>query len=132
LSSGDFNQSINVQAGHSFYPLPAYFNVFLLFNNRTEGYSDELNYGIEAGYTFYTDLSVIAKAKGQQPMYNGRDDKIGGAGVLLNDQRYIAYGVELVYKLTNNFGLIVFFESGTAGKNIVSAPVYTVGIYYAN
>jgi hypothetical protein len=131
LSSGDFYQGVNMQVGHSFYPLHAFFNIFLAYNNRTEGFSDEFRYGVEGVYTFYTDLSLILKVKAQQPMYNGRDDKVGGLGILLNDQKYIAYGAELVYKLTKNFGLTAFYESGTAGKNIISAPVYTFGVFYA-
>jgi hypothetical protein len=132
LSGGDFSQAVNLQVGHSLYPLPSYFNIFLMFNNRTEGFSDEFRYGIEGGYSFYNDLSLIIRAKAQQPLYNGSDSKIGGFGILLNDQKYIAYGAELIYKLTKHFGFTVFYESGTAGKNIVSAPVYNFGIYYAN
>ncbi len=132
LSSGDFYQGVNLQMGHSFYPLSAYFNVFLMYNNRTEGFSDEFKYEVEGGYSFYTDLTLIMRIKGKQPMYNGRDDKIGGLGILLNHQKYITIGGELVYQLTENFGLTAFYEGVATGKNIVSTPVYTFGIFYVN
>jgi len=63
-------------------------------------------------------------------MYNGRDDKVSGLGILLNEQKYIAYGAELVYKFTKNFGRTAFYEGITAGKNIVSSPVYTFGVFF--
>jgi hypothetical protein len=102
LSSGDFFQGFGLQIGHSFYSTPAFVNGFLIFNNRTEGFSDEFKYEVEGGYSFYTDLTLIMRFKGKQPMYNGRDDKIGGLGILLNDQKYISVGGELIYQFTNN------------------------------
>lgn len=132
LSSGDFYQGVNLQVGHSFHPLPVYLNVSLLYNNRTEGFSDEFKYEIEGGYTFYTDLSLLLKFKGVQPVYNGRGDKVGGLGILLNKQKYISYGGELIYKLTKNFGLTACYEGIATGKNIVYSPIYTFGIFYVN
>lgn len=131
-SDGEFNQAITLQAGHSLYPTPSYLNLFVSFNNRNSGFSDEFRYGIEGGYSFDKNISVILKFKGLQPLKNGDPNKIGGFGVLLNNQRYIAYGAEIIYKLTKNIGISAFYESGTAGRNIVSTPVYTFGVFFAN
>ena len=77
-------------------------------------------------------MTLILKFKGLQPLKNGDRNKIGGFGVLLNNQRYIAYGAEIIYMLTQNIGISAFYESGTAGRNIVSTPVYTFGVFFSN
>ncbi|MCW8809847.1 MAG: transporter [Ignavibacteriaceae bacterium] len=130
--SGDYHQTIGLEYGYSFWPTPAYISAGVTYTNRTQGFSDEFRYGIEAGYTFIKDLSLILRFHGQVSMKNGDPNVKGGFGVYSNDQQYIAYNAELAYKLSDNFGVKGYYESGGAGKNIISAPVINVGLFFTN
>jgi len=132
LGSGDFNQAIGFEAGHSFYPAPFYVNGGVSYNNRTEGFSDEFVYSIEGGYKIINNLSLILRFHGQVSMKNGDSNVIGGLYTYENNQQFIAYSAELVYKLTKNFGVKGYYESGGKGKNIISTPVISAGIFFTH
>lgn len=129
IGSGDFNQAIGLDIGHSFYPLPLYVTGGITFRNRTEGFSDEFNYLIEGGYKLLRDLSVVVRFHGQLSLKNGNADIKGGFGTYSNNQQYIAYNASLVYKINKILGVSGTYESGTNGRNIISAPVYTAGVF---
>jgi hypothetical protein len=114
------------------YPVPAYFNLGVSYSNRSNGFSDQFNYAIEAGYRFFKNLSLIVRFHGQVSFENGDENIYGGFGTFSNNQQFIAYNAELVYKFANNVGIKGYYESGTNGKNIISAPVFNVGIYFTN
>lgn len=130
--SGNFNQLIGIEAGHSFYPFPAYISGGIAFNNQTKGFSDEFKYIIEGGYSFSKQLSLTLRFHGNVSFNNGDPNIRGGYGMFSNNQEYIAYNAELVYKFSSNIGIKGYYESGTNGKNIISAPVFNVGIYFTN
>ena len=135
LLTGDdeFNQKINLQFGHSFYPLPIYFSAFAGYNFRHKGYTDEFNFGVEAGYIFGNKLLAIFRITGLKPLRNGDNTIAGGAGGLFsNKQQYISYGPELLYSLTDNLGITAGVNSGTWARNVLSAYVYRIGIYIQN
>jgi hypothetical protein len=130
--SGNFNQLFGLEAGHSFYPFPSYISAGVAFNNQTKGFSDEFRYIIEGGYRFSKEISLTVRLHGVVSFNNGDPDVKGGYGMFSNNQEYIAYNAELVYKFSSNFGVKGYYESGTNGKNIISAPVFNVGIYFTN
>ena len=130
--SGDYHQTLGLEYGYSLWPIPGYLNAGVTYTNRTQGFSDEFRYGIEAGYTFIKDLILIVRFHGQVSMKNGDENVKGGFGVYSNNQQYIAYNAELAYKFTDNFGVKAYYESGGAGKNIISAPVINVGVFFTN
>lgn len=132
LGSGDFNQAVGFEAGHSFYPAPFYINGGLSYNNRNEGFSDEFVYSIEGGYKIIKDLSLILRFHGQISMKNGDSNVTGGLFTYENNQQFIAYSAELIYKLTKNFGVKGYYESGGKGKNIISTPVISAGIFFTH
>jgi len=132
IGSNDFHQTLGFEYGYSLYPIPAYLNAGVSFSNRTNGFSDHFNYAIEAGYRFFKTLSLIVRFHGQVSFENGDKNIYGGFGTFSNNQQFIAYNAELVYKFTNNVGLKGYYESGTNGKNIISAPVFNVGIFFTN
>ena len=127
--SSDFNQEIGVEAGPSFYPAPFYLTGGVSINNRTKGFSDEFSYGVEGGYKFLSDLTLVVRLHGQLSLKNGDDNVIGGYGIYLNNQEYFAYNAQLVYKITNNFGVKGSYENGVAAKNIISSPVLSFGVF---
>ena len=127
---GEFNQRISVGIGHSFYPAPAFVAVQAGVNNRTKGFSDEFRFDAEAGYTFGGKLTAIAKLRGLEPFRNGDDNVTGGTGGLFaNNQRYLAYGIEMAYSITEEIGFSLSVEGATRGQSILSAPAYATGLY---
>jgi hypothetical protein len=132
IGSNDFHQIIGVEYGHSLYPIPAYVNAGVSFSNRTNGFSDHFNYAVEAGYKFIKNLTLIVRFHGQLAFENGDENVYGGFGIFSNNQQFIAYSAELIYKFTDNIGIKGYYESGGAGKNIISAPVLNVGMFFTN
>ncbi|MCH7772851.1 MAG: hypothetical protein IH784_00375 [Bacteroidetes bacterium] len=128
--SGNFNQLLGLEVGHSFYPLPIYLSGGIAFNNRTSGFSDEFKYIIEGGYKFTKKLSLTLRFHGVVSFKNGDPSVKGGFGIFSNNQEYIAYNAELVYKISDSFGINGYYESGTNGKNIISAPVFNIGVFF--
>ena len=130
---GELNQKAGLQFGHSFYPLPVYFNASAAYNFRHKGYTDEINFGVEAGYTFNNKLLVIFRVTGLKPLRNGDNTVAGGAGGLFsNNQQYIAYGPELFYNVTENWGITAGLNSGTWARNVLSAHVFRLGFFIQN
>ncbi len=128
---GEFNQQFGIQFGHSFYPAPSYINLAVGFNNRNEGYSDEFYSSIEVGYNITEQFLLVGRVKLLRSMKNGDNSFSGGyAGLNSNNQEYVAYGPELIYFIDNNWGISALFESGTAAKNIQSAPVFAFGVFF--
>ena len=130
--SGDYYQTVGLEYGYSLWPITGYLNAGVSYTNHTQGLSDAFNYGIEAGYTIIQNLSLILRFHGQLSMNNGDPNVKGGFGVYSNNQQYIAYNAELAYKFTNNFGVKGYYESGGAGKNIISAAVINIGLFFTN
>ncbi|MCH8032358.1 MAG: hypothetical protein IH950_01200 [Bacteroidetes bacterium] len=128
--SGNFNQLLGVEVGHSFYPLPIYLSGGIAFNNRTNGFSDEFKYIIEGGYKFTKKLSLTLRFHGVVSFKNGDPSVQGGFGIFSNNQEYIAYNAALVYKISDSFGINGYYESGTNGKNIISTPVFNIGVFF--
>lgn len=126
---GEFNQTIALETGHSFYPIPAYAIASVGFNQRTKGFSDEFVYTLEAGYTVAERFTIAAKVRGVESFKNG-DPTVGGQrGFNGNDQRYLAYGVEVIYTHHDTYGLSVGFEGATRAQNVLSAVAFSAGLF---
>ncbi len=132
LGSGNANQLIGIEAGHSFWPRGFYLTEGLSFTNQTSGFSDQFRYYIEGGYRFSKSILVIARLHGLYSFENGDRNVFGGFGTYQNDQQYLAYNAELVYSITDNWGVSVYYESGTNGKNIISAPVLNFSVFFTH
>ena len=63
---------------------------------------------------------------------NGDPNVLGGFGTYQNDQQFLAYNAELVYSITDNWGVSAYYESGTNGKNIISAPVLNFSVFFTH
>jgi hypothetical protein len=132
LGTGEWNQTIGLEFGHSFYPVRAYASATFYYRNRTEGFSDDIKWEMEGGYSFNEVLSVIAKFHGLNTLENGDANFKGGFAIYSNNQKYIAYGLDLNYKLSSRISFKLGYESGGAGRNIISAPVFSTGIFFSN
>jgi len=129
----EFNQILKILYGQSFYPLPLYLSAQFSFNNRTGGFSDEIRYATEIGFNFIPNMLLALKIHGVETLENGSDNVSGGSyGFHTNNQKYLAFGPELNYSVTNSIGFSIGFESATNAANIPSALAYSFGIYFKN
>lgn len=130
---GEFNQSLALELGHSFYPLPLYFSGEAGYNNRTQGFSDEFRYAAELGYTFWNNVTLSMKFNGVASLKNGEDNIRGGMGGLYaNNVSYLALGPSLFYQLNKNFGVTAGVDGATFGRNVLASPSFALGIYFKN
>lgn len=130
---GEFNQLLALELGHSFYPLPLYFSGEVGFNNRTKGFSDELRYAAELGYTFWNRITLMMRMVGVASLKNGEDNIRGGMGGLYaNNVSYLALGPSLFYQFNQRFGLTAGVDGATYGQSVLAAPSYSLGVYFKN
>ena len=132
IGTGNANQLIGIEAGHSFWPSGFYLTEGISFNNQTSGFSDQFRYYIEGGYRFSKSFLLIARLHGFYSFENGDSNILGGFGTYQNDQQFLAYNAELVYSITDNWGVSAYYESGTNGKNIISAPVLNFSVFFTH
>ena len=132
IGSGNANQLIGIEAGHSFWPNGFYLTEGISFNNQTNGFADQFRYYVEGGYRFSKSFLLIARVHGLLAFDNGDPNVLGGFGTYQNDQQFLAYNAELVYSITDNWGVSAYYESGTNGKNIISAPVLNFSVFFTH
>jgi len=130
--SGNSNQLFGIEAGHSFWPSGFYLTEGIAFNNQTSGFSDQFRYYVEGGYRFSSSFLIITRLHGVVSFENGDPKVMGGFGNYENNQQYIAYNAELVYSISSNWGVSAYYESGSNGKNIISAPVLNFGVFFTH
>ncbi len=130
--SEEWNQMVMINFGRSFYPLDFYLSSSVGYNNRTNGFSDEIRYSLEGGYfVIKNKLLLILRLGGVASLKNGSLGNVSGvAGLYANNQNFLAYGPEVHYSITNKIGLIAKFESGAMVKNAPSAIAYGFGIFF--
>lgn len=127
---GESNQQLNLQLGHSLYPVSAYFNIDLGYNNRLDGYADELVYSAEAGYTIANRTTLILRLNGVESRKNGDDTVSGGMGGLYaNDQSFVNIGPELVYTFGDGSGVSINALHTLRVRNGLQAPVFSLGLF---
>ena len=126
---GEWNQQLAVGIGHSFSG-PFYFSADVGFNNRVEGYSDEVRYNLELGYSWQKFIFIM-KANGVETLRNGVDAVLGGAGGLFaNNQQYLVFGPEIVYSFNESLGVNAGAVTATRAENVVSGIAYRVGVFF--
>ena len=130
LSDGEFNQIMSLEAGHSLYPLPAYISGSVKFNNRDEGFSDQFYFGAEGGYKLSNNFLLNLRVNFLKSLNNGDkknfDDLIP---VLANNQEYLAIRFGAFYNFYKNYGISFTSDFGIYAKNILSAPVFSIGFF---
>lgn len=129
---GEFNQMIQLDAGRSFkignlYP---YASVFVGFNNRTNGFSDEFRYGIEVGLD-YKSIFFVLRVNGVRSFQNGESNfNTSGTSLFANNAEYLAITPEIAFKLSDTWGVTANIGMAAWGKLIFANPTYSVGAYF--
>lgn len=127
---GEFNQAVLLQAGYSLYPIPAYATAQVGFNNRTRGFSDEFQYAAQFGYTLDELFTFAINMQGVESIKNGDDTVIGGMnGIYTNNQSFLEFGGEVSYHIAQSYGVSLGAYTATNGRNALSAPKFTAGVF---
>lgn len=140
LGDGEFNVTANIVAGKSFYPIPLYFTAELGFNFRTNNFSHDVPYGIEAGYGFLERrLYVILQISGResisnkptlQPGASAQQIVANAAGLLGNNLEFLAIVPKIFFKATDKIGVSVSYATAAHGRNVAGGAVIAGGILY--
>lgn len=133
LGDGEFNQMLQLDAGTSFQlgKVPAYANAYAGFNNRTNGFSDELRYGVEAGAGFFgSKLYTIFRLYGISSLKNGSStDNANSTSIFANNSEFLTFSPEIAYNINEKWGVSATYASALRGRIIFATPSYSVGIY---
>lgn len=129
---GEFNQMIKFDASTSVnvagsYP---YISVYTGFNNRTNGFSDELRYGAEIGVGL-GKWNIIMKMRGIKSLYNGSaGDNLFFAGLLTNNSEYLILSPEIAYKAFEKWGFSANMAKAVSGQLMYVQPSYNLAVYF--
>lgn len=130
---GEFNTRIVASISHSFHPVPAFISVDAGYNIRTEGFTNEYMFGLQAGYKPAPGFWIQGILQALGPVGRTNPDLQGG-GVRLGlgeGVQYTAYGFGVAYEIVENVSLSFDYHSAF-GKttNIYSGANLIAGISY--
>lgn len=127
---GELNQIAGIAVGHSFWPKPAYVQADIGYNNRLKGYSDEIPFKLEAGYTLRNVWTLAGKIRGVMSTHNGVDERLGGTGGLYgNNQEFVSLGGEVSYVPKGTLGVSVRGEWAVVAENVLAAPAFGFSVF---
>ncbi len=133
LWAGDdeFNQIAKLGYGHSFGSVPLYVIIEAGYNFRSSGYADELHLGAEVGIRPIDLVQLLLRVRSVNSQGNGDLDFAGGSfGFASNNQRYLLYGSELVFWLSDGVGLNLGVYGITEARNMPASTVMNSGISF--
>lgn len=128
---GEFNQQLQVDLGYSFKlnTIPAYGKTFAGYNNRTKGFSDEINFGGEIGLLFFEKLWLIGKLNILKSTKNGSiTASTANGSIFANNIEYTNIGAQIAYNIYKKVSISYEYSSAINGKLIAAAPSHSVGI----
>lgn len=127
LGDGEFNQMVKVDASSSFGN--GYFaTVTAGFNQRSNGYSDEIHAALEMGVS-RNKLVAILKMYLLKSTFNGNASESTLPGIYSNNVEYFAVSPVFIYKMKNK-GLLLDLGFAPYLRNILAVPSFTLGFYW--
>jgi hypothetical protein len=126
---GEFNQLLMLIASHSFYPKPLYVSAGFGFNNRTNGFSDEIRWLFEVGYSASKKTNLALKVYSIHSLKNGDPGGGAGNGVFGNNIEFISFGPDISYLFSGSFGASIMGGFAVGAKNVLAAPNFGIGIF---
>ncbi|MEL6922727.1 MAG: hypothetical protein AAFO94_01685 [Bacteroidota bacterium] len=131
---GEFNQILRLDASGSFKigSINAYGSVYAGVNNRTNGFSDEFRFGVEAGAGFFDSrLYAILRLVGIQSFNNGdREEIANSTSIFADGAEFLSFAPEIAYSFNDNWGVSASTGIALSGKLIFANPSYSVGVFY--
>jgi hypothetical protein len=128
LGDGEFNQLGMVDFSGSFGK--GFFGTaFVGFNNRTNGFSDEIHAGGELGWQ-KNKFTTILKVYARNSLFNEvrKDSPI--PGIYSDNLEYIAISPYFMYKLTDKWGVSAEAGFATFARNIIASPSISLGVFF--
>ncbi|MEM6879694.1 MAG: hypothetical protein AAF544_14090 [Bacteroidota bacterium] len=129
---GEFNQLLQFDLGKSFSygELPAYANVYAGFNNRTQGFSDEIRFGVETGVQLLDSrLLVLVRAFGVQSLQNGTLTAENSTSIFANNSEHFTIAPEVAWQFNDKWGVSASYSKAVSGRIIFANPAYSAGVY---
>lgn len=124
---GEFNQMIKLSTG--FGKTKWWTQFGLGFNNRTEGFSDEIRYDGEFGYKLFNEkLLAMFKLSGIESVNNGTEGA-SSTGLFSNNVEYLSPGLEFLYYVKQNYGVSFRAAGAVKGQNVLASPSFSLGIF---
>ncbi len=131
---GEFNQMIKIDAGGGFSVknTSLYMSTYVGFNNRTNGYSEEFRYGVEAGVGLINKkLWLVAKLDAVESLKNGDTaETVTSTSLFANNTEFVGIGFETNYYITKKFGISASAAGAFRGEIIAARPSYSVGVFF--
>ncbi|MEM8909631.1 MAG: hypothetical protein AAGD05_17415 [Bacteroidota bacterium] len=139
---GEFNQLIQLEASHSFYPAKFYATLSVGFNNRTSAtfdysvgeeeveFSDEFHWGGEIGW-LPTDRWTFALKWAQIVSLNNGSTagNTGSSSLFGNNVEYFSITPEINYSIADQWGVSLSAGGAISGRNILAAPIINFGVF---
>ncbi len=133
IGDGEFNQLLTIDAGTSWQNnnTPLYANFSLGFNNRTNGFSDEVRYTAELGAKIFNQkLWVIGRVNAIESLKNGDTAETSNStSIFANNTEFVTLGGELAYNIGEKWGVSFGYASAIRGEIIFAAPSYSFGVF---
>lgn len=127
LGDGEFNQMLRVDASKGFNK-GLFSTLFFGYNNRTNGFSDELHFGGEIGFQKNKFIGIL-KVYGRKSLFNEPRKDSAIPGLYSDNLEYFAISPQILYKLKGNIGLMAEAGFATFARNIIAAPSFSLGVY---
>lgn len=130
---GEFNQIVrfDLSTSKTFGKVNTFYTAYVGFNNRTNGFSDEIRYGLEAGGSFLNDkILAIFRLYGIKSLRNGETGPLpNNTSIFANNSEHLTFSPEIGYNINSKFGVSASVATALSGKIIFAAPAYSVGVY---
>jgi hypothetical protein len=129
LSDGEFNVWLTLASSKSTNNGKFYGSAFVAYNERTKGFSSQLQVGAEAGYLFFDKLWLIGKMRIQETI-SPTDELVN---FLLGERtEYTSFGVTALYKITKKWRLTASYSNYgnliVSQKNLYDGATYSLGV----
>ena len=131
---GEFNQMLQLDAGFGVNltdKISFYSSAMVGVNNRTNGFSDEFRYNLEAGFGLNDKkIWLIGRLIGSESFKNGTaSGEITSTSIFANNSEHTSVSVEAAYYLTKKVGVSASYTTPLRGEIIAASPAYSVGVF---
>lgn len=133
LWAGDneYNQMLLLRYGHLFRTFDAHVHVETGYNFRSNGYADELRFAAEVGVRPLDLLALKFHLRSVIGQGNGEAGFTGGSfGFSSNNQRYLMYGPEVEFWLSNGMGVNLGLYNITDARNMTASAILQTGVFF--
>ena len=128
---GEWNETIRLDAGSGFRigSNDGWWNLYGGFNIRSDDFADELLYGFESGLKLSNNkLTFIARIGGIESVGEG-SQPVNPQSLFSNKREYLSFAPEVIYHLSDAWGITAGVGTAFSGQNIFANPTFTLGIF---